>query len=217
MMELEKIKIMIVDDHQMFIDGVKSLLRNEKRFDFIAESNSGETALEILENITPHILISDISMPGMSGNELIKKVKELNPEIRILVLSMHNEADIISDIMMLEAEGYILKNTGKKELSTALQKIADGGTHYSEEVLLSLMHKIKKDKKHDSHIQKLSEREIEIVELICKEFSNEEMAEKLFLSKRTVETHRRNISLKTNTKTVVGLIKFAFRNGMVML
>jgi len=217
MIELDKIKIMLVDDHQMFIDGVKSLLRNEKRFDFVAEANSGEAALEILKNITPHILISDISMPGMSGNELINKVKELNPEIRILVISMHNEADIISDIMMLEAEGYILKNTGKKELSTALQKIADGGTHYSEEVLLSLMHKIKKDKKHDSHIQKLSEREIEIIELICKEFSNEEMAEKLFLSKRTIETHRRNISLKTNTKTVVGLIKFAFRNGMVML
>lgn len=209
-----KLKLMIVDDHQMFIDGVKSLLRKEKQFDFIAEANTGEDALRMLETVQPDILITDISMPGMSGNELIERVKSKNPEIKILVLSMHNEAEVISEIMMQEAEGYILKNTGRQELSAALNKLADGGTFYSDEVLLSLMRKVKKEAKRDKEVVQLSERELEILKLIVQELSNEEIAEKLFISKRTVETHRKNINQKTNIKTVVGLIKFAIRNGI---
>ncbi len=207
-----KIKLMIVDDHQMFIDGVKSLLRKEKQFEFIAEANTGEEALRLIESMQPDILITDISMPGMSGNELIEKVKTKSPEIKILVLSMHNEAEVISAIMMQEAEGYILKNTGRQELSSALHKIADGGTFYSDEVLLSLMRKVKKEAKRDKEVVHLSERELEVVRLVVQEMSNEEIAEKLFISKRTVETHRKNINQKTNMKTVVGLIKFAIRN-----
>lgn len=209
-----KLKLMIVDDHQMFIDGVKSLLRKEKQFDFIAEANTGEDALRMLETVQPDILITDISMPGMSGNELIGRVKSKNPEIKILVLSMHSEAEVISEIMMQEAEGYILKNTGRQELSAALHKLADGGTFYSDEVLLSLMRKVKKEAKRDKEVVQLSERELEILKLIVQELSNEEIAEKLFISKRTVETHRKNINQKTNIKTVVGLIKFAIRNGI---
>lgn len=214
MSEKGNIKLMIVDDHRMFMDGIKSLLRREKQFEFIAEATSGEEALDLLKNYTPDILITDINMPGMSGKELIENVKVLNPEIKILVLSMHNEAEVISEIMMLEAEGYILKNTGKQELTSALHKIADGGTFYSDEVLLSLMRKVKKEARQDKEVVQLSEREIEIVKLIVQELSNEEIAEKLFISKRTVETHRKNINQKTNVKTVVGLIKFAIRNGI---
>lgn len=210
----DKIKLMIVDDHQMFIDGVKSLLRKEKQFEFTAEANTAEDALRIMEKTVPDILITDISMPGMSGNELIETVKARNPDVKILVLSMHSEAEVISEIMMQEAEGYILKNTGRQELSSALHKIADGGTFYSDEVLLSLMRRVKKDAKKDKEVVQLSEREIEIVKLIVQELSNEEIAEKLFISKRTVETHRKNINQKTNIKTVVGLIKFAIRNDL---
>lgn len=213
----EKIKLMIVDDHQMFIDGVKSLLRKEKQFEFIAEANTGEDAFRLLEMYTPDILITDISMPGMSGNQLIERVKELNSEIKIMVLSMHNESDVISEIMMQEAEGYILKNTGRSELTKALEKIVDGGTFYSDEVLLSLMRKVKRDFKKDEGAMLLSAREIEIVKLIALEYSNEEIAEELIISKRTVETHRKNINLKTNVKTVVGLIKYAIRNGLVTI
>src|SRR6218665_1399023 len=217
MTEQKKIRLMIVDDHQMFIDGVKSLLRKEKQFEFIAEANTGEDALRLLSEQVPDILISDISMPGMSGKELVQAIKKEYPGVKILVLSMHNEADVISDIMYMEAEGYILKNIGKQELVTALQKLSDGGTHYSDEVLLSLMRKVKKENKKEKETITLSDREIEIVKLIAQEFSNEEIAEKLFLSKRTVETHRKNIHQKTGIKTVVGLIKFAIRNDLVEL
>ncbi|AEA44698.1 response regulator [Fluviicola taffensis] len=212
-----KIKLLIVDDHQMIIDGIKSLLRKEKQFEFIAEANSGEEALELLQNHRPDILITDISMPGMSGNELIKALKSADPEMKILVVSMHNDPEIIADIVMLEAEGYILKNTGRKELTAALEKIADGSTFYSEEVLLSLMKRQKKEFRKDLEVAQLSNREIEIIRLIALEYSNEKIAEELFISKRTVETHRKNINQKTNIKTVVGLIKFAIRNELVSI
>lgn len=207
----------MVDDHQMVIDGMRALLRKEKQFEFIASANSGEEALELLKVHTPDILISDISMPGMSGNELIKMVKEHYPEIKVLVVSMHNDPDTIGEVMMLEAEGYILKNTGRKELTAALEKLADGATFYSEEVLLSLMRKQKKEIRKEAEVAQLSGREIEIIGLIAQEYSNEEIAEKLFISKRTVETHRKNINQKTNIKTVVGLIKFAIRNELITI
>lgn len=213
----KKISLLMVDDHQMVIDGMKALLRKEKQFEFIASANSGEEALELLKVHTPDILISDISMPGMSGNELIKMVKEHYPEIKVLVVSMHNDPDTIGEVMMLEAEGYILKNTGRKELTAALEKLADGATFYSEEVLLSLMRKQKKEIRKDAEVAQLSGREIEIIGLIAQEYSNEEIAEKLFISKRTVETHRKNINQKTSIKTVVGLIKFAIRNELITI
>lgn len=212
-----KIKLLIVDDHQIVIDGMKALLRKEKQFEFIAEANSGQEALELLKVHTPDILISDISMPGMNGNELIKLVKEHYPEVKILVVSMHDDPETISEILMLEAEGYILKNTGRKELTTALEKLADGATFYSEEVLLSLMKKQKKEIRKDVEVAQLSAREIEIICLIAQECSNEEIAEKLFISKRTVETHRKNINQKTNIRSAVGLIKFAIRNELVTI
>jgi DNA-binding NarL/FixJ family response regulator len=212
-----KIKLLMVDDHQIVIDGMKALLRKEKQFEFIAEANSGEEALELLKVHTPDILISDISMPGMNGNELIKIVKEHYPDIKILVVSMHDDPETISEVLMLEAEGYILKNTGRKEFTTALEKLADGATFYSEEVLLSLMKKQKKEIRKDIDIAQLSAREIEIICLIAQECSNEEIAEKLFISKRTVETHRKNINQKTNIRTAVGLIKFAIRNELITI
>lgn len=211
----EKIKLLIVDDHQMIIDGIKSLLRKQKQFEFISEANSGEQALKLLETTTPDIVIADISMPGMDGKELIRHIKKQFPEIRILVLSMHNDAEIIGDVMILEAEGYILKNTGLEELVKALQKIADGGTFYSEEVVQTLLKKQKEFIRENKAQQVLSEREIEIIRLIALEYSNEEIAEQLFISKRTVETHRKNINVKTNVKTVIGLVKYAIRNELV--
>ena|SRR6218665_2094210 len=213
----EKLKLMIVDDHQMIIDGIKALLRKDKQYEFIASATSGEQALKVLETETPDILITDLSMPGITGNELIKSVKTNNPEIKILVLSMHKDPEIISEIVMLEAEGYILKNTGRTELITALNKIADGATYYAEEVLLSMLKMQKKEVRKDLEVAQLSAREIEIIRLIAQEYSNDKIAEELFISKRTVETHRKNINHKTEMKTVVGLVKFAIRNGLIVI
>lgn len=216
MME-EPVRILIVDDHQMFIDGIKALLRNEKRFKIVDEALDGSLALEKLKSTSFDIMITDISMPGMSGTELTRIVKKEYPQIKILVLTMYNDQDVANEILMSEAEGFILKNTGKQELVSALTSIADDGTFYSREVLTNLMIKVKKDKRTEEETHNLTERELEILQLICEELSSEQIAEKLFISKRTVDTHRQHIYEKTKCKTIISLIKFALRNNLVNL
>jgi DNA-binding NarL/FixJ family response regulator len=214
-METTKYNLLIVDDHQMFIDGVKSLLRNQNVFCIVAEALNGQLALDVIEEQKIDIVITDISMPVMSGIELTKIIKAKYPEIKVIVVSMHNDRAVVSEIMMAEAEGYILKNTGKKELFDALNKVANNSTYYSSDVLSVMMEKVKTEKKTNDEIKQLTEREIEILKLIVEEFSSEQIAEKLFISKRTVDTHRTNILAKTNSKTIVGLIKFAVRNQII--
>lgn len=207
--------ILLVDDHQMFIDGLKALLRKETKLKIVAEELSGEAAFERVKKGGINLVITDISMGGMSGIDLTRLIKKDFPEIKILLLSMHNDHEIVSDVLMSEADGFILKNTGKQELISALEHICDNGTFYSREVLSVMMQKIKKEKKNDTQTKFLTERELEVLRLICDEFSSQQIAERLFISKRTVDTHRQNIMDKINEKTVVGLIKFAIRNDIV--
>jgi DNA-binding NarL/FixJ family response regulator len=209
------LKLMIVDDHQMLIDGLKSMLRKEKSIQIVAVANNGLEALKFLRSGAEiNFIITDINMPEMSGTELTKVVKSEYPEIKILVLSMFNDSAIVNEIMNVEAEGYILKNAGKQELISAIHKIANNGTYYSSEVISELMKDLKQTKIINENNKSLSQREIEILKLIVQENSTNQIAEKLFISPRTVDTHRKNILQKTNTKTLVGLIKFAFENKL---
>lgn len=203
------IRVLITDDHQMLIDGIRSLLRNEKGIEIVGEAHRGEEALETLKNIRPDLLITDVNMPGMSGIELTRIVKERFPSVRILVLTMYNDAQNINEILMAEAEGYILKNTGKEELIAAIRKIADHGTYYCNEVISILKSELKTEKAEVEPADSLTTREREILKLICHEHSSAEIAEKLFISHHTVDTHRKNILHKTNSKTIVGLIRYA--------
>ena len=213
--ENKPVRVLIADDHQMFIDGLKALLKREKTIQVIGEVSNGLDALEFIRKQQPDLLITDISMPGMSGVELTRQVKQNYPEVKVLVLSMYNDREIVSEILMSEAEGYILKNTGRQELMNAINRIVDNSTYYSNEVLNIMMTRMKRQKTIEKNTALLTPREIEIVKLIMEEFSSEEIAEKLFISKRTVDTHRKNIIQKTNTRTLVGLIKFAIENNLV--
>lgn len=215
--EKDKYNILIVDDHQMFIDGIKGLLIGQDKYEIIAEANDGFKALEILEkeHETIDVVISDLSMPEMPGTELVKKIKSLYHDIKVLVLSMHNNRETVGEILMAEAEGYILKNTGKKELLTALDRLTDNSTFFSNDVMSIMFEKVRKEKKITEETKQLTERELEILKLIVQELSSEEIAEKLFISRRTVDTHRKHILHKTESKTIVGLIKFAYRNELV--
>jgi len=213
-METAPLSILITDDHRMFIDGLKSLLRKEKRVAVVAEALNGEAALEILAQQPIDLLITDINMPGMSGTELTKRVKENFPATKVLVLTMYNDREIVSEILSTEAEGYILKNTGKQELIDAILKIADNGTYYSNEVVDILATAARKAKKIEESTKQLTPRELEIIRLIAKEYSSAQIADALFISPRTVDTHRKHILQKTNSKTLVGLIRFAFENGL---
>lgn len=197
----------------MFLDGIRTLLENSN-FNIVGEAQNGIIALEFLKKNEVDILITDINMPGMSGTELIKEIKKLKPEIKTLVLSMYNDREIIHEIIMSEAEGYILKNAGKQELLKALERINNGGTFYSNEVVDIITENYVSHQKTHERIKDLSEREIEILKLVCQEYSTPEIAEKLFISPLTVETHRKNILKKTKSRTIVGLIKFAIESGI---
>lgn len=211
----KEIKIVIADDHQMFIDGVRSLLKKETQLNFVHEALNGDDALSYIRKNEVNLIITDISMPGMTGTELTKIIKKELPDIKVLVLTMFNDPAIINDILQSEAEGYILKNTGKQELLAAINKIMDDGTYYSNEVMsLMLKHNKKKNLVTETK-EELTVRELEILKLVCEEFTTADIAEKLFISPRTVETHRKNILEKTRSKTIVGLIKYAFENNLM--
>lgn len=199
----------------MMIDGIISLLHSEKRFEIIGTALDGNDALKKIESSPPDILLTDVSMPGMGGIELCREIKQKFPEIKVLVLTMYNDREIINEILQAGANGYILKNTGKQELLEALEALNRNDTYYSSEVVNTLIENMKNPFKEKQIISSdLTEREIEIVRLIVREFSSAEIAEKLFISQRTVETHRKNILRKTGVKNIVGLIKYAYDNKM---
>lgn len=210
-------KLLIVDDHQMLLDGIRALLQDVPNFQIVAQALNGHAALEELKKNKVDIVLTDISMPDMDGIELTQKIKAEYPEIKVLTLSMFSEKQTIRDMVDAGVSGYILKNTGKEELVGALTKIASGGIYFGDEVTNEMMRMMTS---HESDAEKkmivnLTIREKEILKLIAKEYSNLQIAEELFISERTVETHRKNIFRKTNTKSIVGLIKYAFEYNLI--
>ncbi len=215
---MPKINILLADDHKIVRDGIISLLSDEKEFNIVAEAENGIQVLNILKQERIDIIIMDISMPEMNGIECTKKIKQIYPEIHVLILSMYNEEQYINEVFKSGASGYILKNSGKEELIKAIKTIFSGKPYYSPEVTQTYIQSLVKpdNKKSDIEnvINELSSREIEVLELIVNEFSNQEIAEKLSISIRTVDAHRRNLLNKIGVKNTAGLVKFAISNNI---
>lgn len=212
---MKKIKIIIVDDHQMMIDGLCALLKNNKEIEIVATFTNGNLLLETIENLSIDVVLTDISMPEIDGFELTKKIKEKKPAIQVIALSMSNNIVDINKMIDLGISGYVLKNTGNQELITAIQNVAAGKMHFSDEVT-DEMTKHKHDTvKEKNTTLKLTDRELEILKLIVQEMNNAEIADKLFISERTVETHRKNMIRKFNSKSIIGLIKYALENKLI--
>lgn len=206
------IKIAIADDHQMFIDGIESLFLDNPDIEIKVAANNGVELLEKLNYEPIDILLLDSDMPQLDGLETAKKIKEKYPSIRIIVLTMHNEKNIISSFVQEGVAGYILKNTSEKELIEAINLVHKGETFYSQKVA----HVMMKDLGDRSAAKmEISEREIDVLKLIAEEYTTNEIAEKLFISKNTVETHRKNLIFKLGAKNVVGLVKYAIQEGYV--
>ena len=204
-------RIFIVDDHQMVIDGINLMIEGIPEFMVIGESTRPLLVIDLLENAAADILITDVGMPEMSGVELSRVVKNKFPHIKILALSMFGDSQVIAEMIDAGISGYILKNSGKKELIEALTKIAEGQNYFSQDITLQLMKSFKRNQEE----VKLTDREIEIIRMIEKDMTTRDIADKLFISERTVETHRKNILHKTNTQTVVGLLKYAYERKII--
>lgn len=208
--------IIIADDHQMMIDGIRNMLSADPLYNVIAEANNGQAAYEMIAENPGHfqLLLTDISMPLLSGTQLCRMVKEQFRHIQVLILSMYNNDTAIKEAVLAEADGYILKNAGRDELLKALHRVMDGGTYFSQDIVPIIYRQYHQQKIQDQQLKQLSEREMEIVSLIVKEYTSEEIAQKLFISKKTVDNHRQHILEKTNCKSTVGLVKFAVKLGI---
>jgi len=220
-MSIKPIRIMIIDDHQIIIDGLKSILQDEEDILFAGGANNMHQALEFLSQNPVHVALVDISMPDHSGVDVTRRIHELYPEIKILALTMHEDIAMITRMVDAGASGYLLKRSNMKEVVEAIRVVADDKKYLGREVQAILLENLSvKAAATDADIDAdtpgiLTSREKEILNLIAKEMNNEQIARKLFISERTVETHRRNILTKTKTKSIVGLIKFAYKHGLI--
>lgn len=205
-----KMKILLVDDHAILVDGVKSFLQREG-YDLVHQANSAEEALEFLRKNEIDLLITDFNMPGMDGLSLIHTVKVINPSIKIVVLSMHDEVHLVKEILKAGVSGYVLKKDTQTELLQAIKEVSLGKVFLSNDINKLLIINLQ----NPDEGKLLTDREREIVKLIAREFTNKQIADQLFISERTVETHRKNIFRKTKTNSLVGLIKFAYSNNLI--
>ena len=220
--EMEKIKLILVDDHQLVRTGIANLLAGETGFEIIGEAADAKDLFELLRKSQPDITVLDIALPGMSGIEITKKLHNDYPGIRILILSMHTSEEFIFNAINSGARGYLPKNTSRKELIEAIYAIHRGEEFFAESIsnviLKSYIKKAKSDSQDDENNENLlSKREIEVLKLFAEGMTNQEIADKLFISIRTVESHKNHIMARLELKTTVDLVKFAIRNNIVLL
>lgn len=208
------IQIAILDDHQIVIDGLKLLLSSNKNFEIIHESNNGFQMIEKLMNTPVDILLTDIMMPDMDGFEVAMMLQEKCPEIKVIALTMNGEGSLIHKMMeQTQIVAYLLKTIDKNELIHAIEWIHAGNTYFPNEILEEL-EAFKKIKKETDSLN-LTAREIEIIKCIARDMSNKQIAEELFISERTVETHRKNVFRKTDIHSAIGLVEFAKKRMII--
>ncbi len=200
--------ILLVDDHQILLEGVKRIILPP--FQVTATASSADEAIQRLKNEDFDILITDYEMPGLSGLELIKAARAAQNDIKIIILSMHDDPSVVRELLREGVNGYVLKNDTHKSLAEAMNKAIEGRRFLSDEIAEMLIQNVPEEEKGV-----LTPREIEIIKLITKEFSSREIAEILFISEHTVETHRKNIFRKTGSNNLVGLVKYAYSNNLI--
>lgn len=211
---MEKIRIIIADDHQLFRNGLKILLNAFPDFEITGEASNGEEFLKILRNTKAEIALMDINMPEMDGIEATRKGLRLCPDIKIIALSMYGEEEYYYKMVDAGAKGFVLKDSDISEVREAIYAVSKGGSYFSQELLYHVIQKIK-HRENESKMANLSKREKEILIKICEGLSNQEIADNLFISKRTVDKHRANLLGKTNSKNTASLILFAIKNKLI--
>jgi DNA-binding NarL/FixJ family response regulator len=214
---MANIKILLADDHKIVRDGIKLMLESQAGIDVIAEAENGKDVLKKLENQIVDLIVMDINMPEMDGITATRTIKEKYPELKVLALTMSNDDLHIRQMIQAGASGYIMKSAGRNELKDAIHTIMDGKHYFSDEATQSIMMDLVKGKGKSSSPDPIhiTDRELEILELIVKEFTNQEIAEKLYISSRTVDAHRRNLLQKTGARNTAGLVKYAFQHNLV--
>jgi len=215
-------KILIVDDHEVVRDGLKNILTSLDNISIAGEAGNGEDAVKMYASLKPDLVIMDISMPGMNGIEATRVIKEKDPDARILILTMHDNQEYLNQIIRSGAKGFILKNTDKEELLEAVRTVSSGENFFSKDIskliIDNYIRTAKDTEKNDGYKEvPLTKREIEILKLIASGYSNQEIANILYISYNTVDTHRKNIMHKLSIKNTAGLVRYAIEKGLISL
>jgi DNA-binding NarL/FixJ family response regulator len=212
MAQIKSTKIILVDDHKLFRSGLKFILGEIDGIEIIGEASNGKEFLDILNHLKPDLVLMDISMPEMNGVEACKIALGQDPNLKILILSMFGEDAYYNTMIELGVKGFILKDTDNNELKTAIQTILNGNSYFSQELLLKIIRN-----KNSSPAIKLSRRESEILELICKGFSTIQISDQLHISHRTVERHRASLLSKTESSNSISLAIYAIKNNLIQI
>ena len=216
---MKKVKILIVDDHQLILNGVTEMLKPIERFRIIGNAMNGEMAVQKAIQLKPDIIFMDISMPVMNGIEATEAIVAKMPDVKILALTQHDENAYVAQILKAGAVGYMLKNSRKEEFEEAIETVLNGNKYISQEISEQMLNdlvskQLNPDPENDEETH-LTKREIEIIQKIADDMSNQEIADELNISLRTVETHRRNLMQKLKVKTVVALLKYASKRNLI--
>ena len=205
----KNIRVVLIDDHSLVLDGLKNRLQRCDQIEIVGEAGNGKTGIEVVARLSPDIVLMDINMPEMNGIEAAEILAEQHSEVKLLVLSIHDDREYILDVARTGAKGYVLKSASSEEMILAIQTVYNGGTHYSSEIAGILL------KQDQSNQHLLTTREQKVLSLLASGYSNKEMASELSISVRTVETHRRNIKAKLNIHNTPDLVRYALDYGLV--
>lgn len=214
---MEKVKLFLVDDHKIFREGLKHLIEVEEVGIVVAEAGNGQEFLLKLEDATPDIVLMDISMPLMNGIEATQMAREKFPDLKVLALSMHGDEEYYYKMIEAGVKGFLLKDSGIKEIERAIFAVLEGESYFSNELLRQIISGMNSKKSNESAVEKdgISTRELEVLRLICAGLTNEEIADKLCISAQTVKGHRSNLLSKTNCKNSASLVMYAIKNKVV--
>jgi DNA-binding NarL/FixJ family response regulator len=213
----EQIKIIIVDDHEIFRNGLKMVLGKLKYIHVVAEASNGQEFLDIIRTTPVDIVLMDIEMPVMNGIDATNQAMKELPELKVIALTMFNDNNYIQSMMDAGVKGFLIKNINKETLERAIKMVYGGGSYYSEELFDYFTKQISKD---DSIVKteiKLTHREKEILQLLCEGLGNKQIADMLFVSERTVIGHKSNLFAKTGCKSTISLLSYAIKNKLVII
>lgn len=212
-------KILIADDHAMFVDGIESILVTESDIDIVGRCYTGQSVLDFVKEKEVDIILLDVNLPDINGIEVCKESLKMRPSLKILAITMFNEESFVQEILNNGAKGYILKNTGREELLKAIRTVSTGESYFSKEVteiiMKGLMNKRKTSSKTTTIFPKISRREKEVLKLIVEEFTTQEIADNLYISLKTVESHRSSLLAKLNARNSAGLVRVAIENNLI--
>ncbi len=208
------IHLLIADDHHIVLDGIVSLLKDEKTISISATAHNGVEVLDELEHRNIDVCLMDISMPRMDGIATARQLRVKWPSVKIIILTTYNDREFIDELSQVGVNGYLLKNCTKHELVDAIVQVSEGNTFFSPEIKNAIITHFSASAKNKSGKVVLTQREIEILRLLAQEYTNEKIANELKISFRTVETHRKNMMQKTKAHNLAGLLNFAYANGI---